>query len=80
MTEWAHDERQRPLDELAKIIAEHASSNDLRRVDGSDQHLDATFYVDLEGIGKLSDLLAHLQAGCPGATVTVIDQNRMPSV
>ena len=36
--------------------------------------------LDLEGIGKLSDLLAHLQTGCPGATVTVIDQNRMPSV
>lgn len=78
--EWAHDERQKPLDELAEIIGAHASSNDLRRIDKSDQHLDATFYVDLEGIGKLSDLLAHLQMGCPGATVTVIDQNRMPSV
>ena len=78
--EWRHENRKKPLDELAEVISTHASSNDLRRVDKTDQHLDATFYVDLDGIGKLSDLLAHLQTGCPGATVTVIDQNRMPGV
>lgn len=78
--EWAHDARERPLDDVAEIIGAHATSNDLRRVDKADQRLDATFYVDLESIGKLSDLLAHLESGCPGANVTVIDQNRMPSV
>jgi hypothetical protein len=78
--EWPDAGPDDPLGRLNQIIGTHASSNDLRRVDRAGGQLDATYYLDLGAISSLSDLLAALDQGCPGATITVVDQNRMPSV
>jgi Domain of unknown function (DUF4956) len=79
--EWQHPaDREKPLDVLSRIIGAHAMDNDLRRVDRHSDRLDATFFVDLANMEQLSDLLAQLDQECPGVTVTVIDQNRLPSV
>ena len=79
--EWAHpSDQKRPLDAISKIIGAHADDNDLRRIDRAADRLDATFFVDLANIDQLSDMLAQLTQDCPGANVTVIDQNRLPSV
>lgn len=79
--EWEYpDGAERPLDTIAKTIGSFASGNDLRRVDKQGGRLDATFYVSFDGMSDLSDLLAKFDTECPGASVTVIDQNRMPTV
>ena len=72
--------QENPLDQLARIIGQHASGNDVRRVDSQADKLDATFFVDLLSMDELSDMLAHLHKDCLGVSVTVVDQNRMPSV
>ncbi len=79
--EWsASSDIKMPLDTLNKVIGAHASSNDLRRVDRQGDQIDATFFIDLPDMDRLSDMLFQLEKACPGATVTVIDQNRLPSV
>ena len=79
--EWSHPvDYGRPLEALTQLIGTHATANDLRRVDRHGNRLDATFFVDFPDMGDLSDLLASIDQECPGATVTVIDQNRLPTV
>lgn len=70
----------RPLDTIHRILGQHASQNDLRRVDAQDDRFDATYFLDVTRIDQVGDIIAGLREGCPGITVTVIDQNRMPSV
>ncbi len=73
-------ERSHSLDHLSGIVGRHAQRNDMRRVDVGDSGIDATFLVDVASADRLSALLDELRSACPGAEITLLDQNRMPAV
>ncbi len=68
------------LDRLNEIIHRHSLSNDLRRYDVRENSLEATYFVDVGTIDKLSALTDELRRAYPSIGVTFLDQNRLPSV
>jgi hypothetical protein len=70
---------EKALDRLAAIVGRHVANNDLRRFDAHDGRVDATFFVDVSP-ARLSALVDDLRHGCPGISVTFLDQSRMPAV
>jgi hypothetical protein len=77
---WNTQGRERALDQLSAVIGRHVAQNDLRRLDAQDGRLDATFFVDFPNPARLSALLEELRQQCPGASITFLDQSRMPAV
>ena len=69
-----------PLEALSELVASHAASTDLRRVDARAGALEVTYFVDLEGTETAGAMVAALRERFPGAGVTLIDQNQLPSV
>jgi len=73
-------ESQSRLEALNAVIARHVTAGDLRRVDVREGGLEVTYFVDVAESGKVSGLIDDLQRTFPGAGVSFIDQNQLPSV
>jgi hypothetical protein len=73
-------EEQERIHSLNEVIARHVRGSDLRRVDARDGGLEATYFVDVDGAGRISALIDDLKQVFPGIGVSFIDQSRMPTV
>ena len=68
------------IESLNEVIGRHVALSDLRRVDARAGNLEATYFVDLDGTGRVSDLIDDLNRSFPGIGVSFIDQSRIPSI
>lgn len=68
------------LETLSAAVRRHVAVSDMRRVDVRDGAWEATFFLDVKGSNDLVALMDDLRRSFPGIGLTVIDQNRMPSV
>ena len=68
------------IDSLNEVISRHVRVSDLRRVDTREGSFEATYFVDVDGPNRVSELIDDLNRVFPGAGVSFIDQSRMPSV
>ena len=68
------------LDRLLESIGRHSVRCDLRRFDIRRGLMEATFFLDVESSSDLSALAEELNAVFPGAGITFLDQNQLPSV
>jgi len=68
------------IDRLKTLIGSHAVKCDLRRYDERDDSFEATYFVDVENVSDLSSLMEDIRANFPKASVTFLDQSRLPSV
>jgi hypothetical protein len=80
--DWDGDDaiKQGKLDDINKVILNHASRGDLRRYDLRESMLSATYLVDLRDDQSLSGLIDALRSEFPNISVTFLDQNHLPSV
>jgi len=78
--DWSDDGAPRPLDALAALVSESAVAADLRRVDTRDGGFSVTYFVDVQSPDAVSALVDALRARFPGAGITFVDQNQLPSV
>lgn len=69
-----------PLDALGGIVSRHARSADLRRVDRRDGGFEITYFVDVQGPEAVSAMVDDLERTFPGAGISFVDQNQLPSV
>jgi hypothetical protein len=68
------------IDSLNEVISRHVRVSDLRRVDTREGSLEATYFVDVDGSNRVSELIDDLNRVFPGIGVSFIDQSRMPTV
>lgn len=68
------------LGSLTDAVRRHVSVSDMRRVDARDGSWEATFLLDVKQSSELVALMDDLRRSFPGVGITLIDQNRMPSV
>ena len=68
------------LTQFNQVIGKHVLISDLRRMDVREGGLEATYFIDVENPGDLSNLVEDLQKTFSGIGVTFIDQNQMPSI
>lgn len=68
------------LERLKDLIGNHAIKCDLRRYDERDGSFEATYFVDVDSVSDLSRLMEDLRASFPKASVTFLDQSKLPSV
>ena len=68
------------LDELNTLVSQCVAGSDLRRFDVRGNLIDATYFLNVESTGDLSQLSDRLRSRYPKIGVTFIDQNNMPSV
>lgn len=63
-----------------EIILKHARQSDLRRIDTKEKNWEAIFFIDLPSFESTHQLLSELKTEFPGISVTLIDQNQLPTV
>ncbi len=68
------------LQNLNEVVQRHSDSGDVRRVDLRDGGIEVVYFLDLASSANLTSLMDDLRGQFPGAGVTFIDQNRLPSV
>ena len=68
------------LQNLNEVVQRHSNSGDVRRVDLRDGGIEVVYFLDLASSANLTSLMDDLRGQFPGAGVTFIDQNRLPSV
>lgn len=68
------------LGQLHDIIGQHARTCDLRRYDARTQGVEATYAIDLGGVGDVDKLANALRAAFPAIGITFLDQTRLPAV
>jgi hypothetical protein len=68
------------LETLTTAVRRHVSVSDMRRVDVREGSWEATFLLDVKETSNLVSMMDDLRRSFPGIGLTVIDQNRMPSV
>jgi len=68
------------LELISSIILKHVEDAELRRFETQTNEAGATYYVDILDTASLSTLSDDLKRSLPGASVTFIDQNRLPSL
>jgi hypothetical protein len=68
------------LEELNGLISQYVAGCDLRRFDLRGSLIDATYFLNVESTGDLSQLSDQLRLKYPEIGITFIDQNNMPSV
>ena len=73
-------EEQERINSLNDVIGRHVRASDLRRVDSREGSLEATYFVDVDGSNRISELIDDLKQAFPGIGVSFIDQSRMPTV
>jgi len=69
-----------PIQDLEAIVDRFVSAGDLRRIDKRNGALEATYWVDLENSGSLTDMVEALEAAFPDIGITFIDQQRIPAI
>ena len=81
--DWINENEEtskKSLNLLNATLEKHATASDLRRFDTRDNHVEATYLLELSESGKLEDLIAELNSELPSAGVTFLDQNKLPAV
>lgn len=68
------------LEKLIDLTSQHSRRSDLRRFDIRDDVLEATFLLDMRGCDDLTKLTIELKSLIPGAGITFLDQNHLPTV
>ena len=68
------------MEELNRLISQYVAGCDLRRFDLRGDLIDATYFLNVESTGDLSQLSDQLRRKYPKIGMTFIDQNNMPSV
>ena len=71
---------QNPIPALEAVVDQFSLAGDLRRIDKRDGTLEATYWVDLENSGKLTEMVEALEGAFPGIGITFIDQQRLPAI
>jgi len=74
------EESNSHLDGLTEVLGKHSRRSDLRRFDVRNGSLEATYFVDMESVSHVSQLVTELKARYPDIGVTFLDQTQMPSV
>jgi hypothetical protein len=69
-----------PIPALEAVVDRFVSSGDMRRIDKRNGTLEATYWVDLENSGSLTDMVEALEHEFPGIGITFIDQQRLPAI
>ncbi|MBJ22488.1 MAG: DUF4956 domain-containing protein [bacterium] len=69
-----------PIPALEAVVDRFVSAGDMRRIDKRDGTLEATYWVDLENSGSLTDMVEALESEFPGIGITFIDQQRLPVI
>lgn len=68
------------LEKIVSLTAQYSRRSDLRRFDIRDDVLEATFLLDMDGSNDLTLLINELKSSIPGAGITFLDQNHLPTV
>jgi hypothetical protein len=69
-----------PIDALEGVFKQYVSTGDLRRVDKRNGMLEATYWVELDNSGSLTNMVEALENAFPGIGITFIDQQRIPAL
>ena len=72
-----HQSEDRTFDTVVRLIAEHVTVADLRRLDVRDGMLYATFYIDCRDDKALVAAMDSLRKNLPGAAVSFVDQGQV---
>ena len=78
--DWPDDGAPRTLEALSAVVSESAAAADLRRVDTRDGGFSVTYFVDVASPEVVSRMVEAIRARFPGAGITFVDQNQLPSV
>jgi hypothetical protein len=68
------------LELINSIILKHVKDAELRRFETQRNDTGATYHIDIMNTANLSILSDDLKRSLPGASITFIDQNRLPSI
>lgn len=68
------------LKRMNEVIGRHVRTGDLRRFDMRGGAVEATYFLDIAGAEKLSELTDDLRDNFPSIGVTFLDQNQLPSI
>lgn len=68
------------LAKLVDITAQHSRRSDLRGYDIRAEMIEATFLLDVQDNAALTALTTELNSAIPGAGITFLDQNQLPTV
>lgn len=68
------------VQQLTQLVHRHAEVSDLRRFELRDAGAEFVFFVDVKGTEQVASLAADVRAAFPHASVTFLDQSRMPSI
>jgi len=74
------DDEEIYLNQLNEIISSHTEISDLRRFDFRSEFIEATYFIDITSVDDLSALTKDLKNKIPGISVTLLDQNQLPSI
>jgi uncharacterized membrane protein YhiD involved in acid resistance len=69
-----------PIPEIESVFKQYVAAGDLRRVDKRDGTLEATYWIDMADSSSLNEMIADLENAFPGIGITLIDQQRVPSI
>ncbi len=69
-----------PLKDISNMIGENVSKCDLRRVDSEQNAQQVVYYVETKDVEKVYALVNSLKKKIPEASVSLIDQHRIPGV
>lgn len=68
------------LNLLNTALGKHTTACDLRRFDTREDHVEATYLLELSESVKLEDLIDELNRELPSAGITFLDQNKLPAI
>jgi hypothetical protein len=68
------------LDSINRVIADHVTALDIRRLDQRADGFDATYLLDITSSDDLVALSKSLQGKHPGINITFLDQNGLPGI
>lgn len=68
------------LELINSIILKYVKDAELRRFETQRNETGATYHIDIKNTASLSTLSDDLKRSFPGASITFIDQNRLPSI
>ena len=74
------EESSSHLEGLTEVLGKHSRRTDLRRFDVRNGSLEATYFVDIENLNHVSQMVTELKSKYPDIGVTFLDQSQMPSV
>ncbi len=63
--------------EINALILEETPEVDIRRLDNQDNHIQATYYLAIQGQDTIANLMERLRSSYPGISISIVEQNNM---